>query len=148
MFKVMCNSNVLACVLLIVIAGGVGMAEPVNINPHKIVLNANGASDDVQANVAIHLPGAFVACEATLALNGVYVAASESAFYCVLDNMLIVGFDRTDLQNNPDVKALANQTVTATVSGDVTVKNGDGVETTVKFGGSDTVEIVAPGKKK
>ena len=43
----------MAGVLLVVVVGGVCLAQTVNINPHKIVLNAQGASDDVQANVSI-----------------------------------------------------------------------------------------------
>ena len=134
--------------VLVVLVSGICWGETVNINPYKIVLNAQGASDDVQANVRIVLPGSRVVdFDVTLALDGVVVAEAESAYYCVVDDMLLVGFDRNELQNNPDVQALANSTVTATVTGSVTVTNADGVETTVSFGGSDTVEIVAPGAK-
>lgn len=151
MFRAMFNSRVLTCILLVVVACGVCLAETVNINPHKIVLNAQGASDDVQANVSIILVGAVVDFDVTLALDDgdgdIVVTEAESAFYCVLDDILIVGFDRTTLQNNPDVQAMANKTVTATVAGSVTVKNVDGDEITKSFSGSDLVEIVAPGKK-
>ena len=147
MFRVM-NNKLLVSVLLVVVASGVCWAETVNVNPHKIVLNAQGAADDVQANVNIILPSArIVDFDVTLSLDGIVVAEAESAFYCVLDNILIVGFDRTSLQNNPDVQAMANSTVTATVTGTVTVKNADGEEITTSFSGSDMVEIVAPGKK-
>ena len=142
------GSIVLAGILLVTAVCGLCLAETVNINPFKIVLNAQGASDDVQANVHIVLPGAAVAdFDATLSLDGKVVAEAESAYYCAIDDMLIVGFDRTELQNNPDVQAMANTTVTATVVGTVTVVNGDGDEVTVSYSGSDTVEIVAPGKK-
>jgi len=144
----MFSNRVLVCVLLIVMASGVGLAETVNINPHKIVLNAQGAADDVQANVHIILDGAWVVdFDVTLALDGIVVADAESAYYCALDDILIVGFDRTSLQENPDVQALANEIVTATVIGTVTMENADGDQTTVSFGGSDLVEIVAPGKQ-
>lgn len=142
-------SRVLASVLLVMAVGGLCLAETVNINPHKIVLNAQGASDDVQANVHIVLAGApVVDCNATLELDGTIVAEAKSAFYCVIDDILIVGFDRTSLQNNPDVQAMANTTVTATVTGTVTVINADGDEITASFSGSDTVEILAPGNKE
>ena len=148
MLRAMCDRKVLAGVLLVVIASGVCLAEIVNINPHKIVLNADGAADDIQANVRIILPGALVVdFDVTLSLDGTSVAEAESAFYCVVDDILIIGFDRASLQSNPDVQALANKTVTATVTGNVTVKNADGMETKVSFSGSDMVEIVAPGKK-
>jgi hypothetical protein len=148
MLRAICNRRVLAGILLVVIASGVCWAEIVNINPYKIVLNANGAADDVWANVRIVLPGAWVVdFDVTLSFNSTVVSEAESAFYCVVDDILIVGFDRTNLQKNPDVQALANQTVTAEVIGSVTVINAEGIETEVSFSGSDTVEIVAPGKK-
>ena len=148
MLRAMCSNRVLVGVLLVAVASGVCQAETVNINPHKIVLNAQGASDDVQANVHIILAGApVVDFDVTLSFDGIVVAKAESAFYCVLDNILIVGFDRTSLQNNPDVQDMANKTVTAKVAGTVTVENADGDEITASFSGSDTVEIVAPGKK-
>ena len=140
--------KVLAGILLVMVVSGLCLAETVNINPHKIVLNAQGASDDVQANIHIVLAGApVVDFEATLSLDGTVVADAESAYYCAIDDILILGFDRTSLQDNPDVQALANTTVTATVVGTVTVVNADGEEITTSFSGSDTVEIVAPGKK-
>lgn len=144
MFKAMCSNRLLAFVLLIVVSG-IGLAETVNINPHKIVLNAQGASDDVQANVHIILAGSLVEdFYVTLALDGTVVAEAESAFYCVLDDILIVGFDRTELQNNEDVQKMANTTVTATVTGWVLMA---GEATKTYFSGTDSVEIVAPGKK-
>jgi hypothetical protein len=148
MLRAIWSRRVSAGVLLVLIASGVGLAEIVNINPHKIVLNADGSADDIQANVRIILPAACVVdFNVTLSLNGTVVAEAESAFYCAVDDILIVGFDRTSLQNNPDVQALANKTVTAAVTGTVTVRNAEGIETEVSFSGSDTVDIVAPGKK-
>ncbi len=148
MLRAICSRRVLVVFYVVVTAFGVCAAETVNINPYKIILNAEGASDDIQANVRIILPGAWVVdYDVTLSFDGTEVAEAESAFYCVLDDILIVGFDRTSLQANPDVQALANKTVTATVAGSVTVINAYGIETEVSFSGSDTVEIVAPGKK-
>lgn len=150
MFRAMCKGCVLAGVLLVVVVSGLCWAETVNINPHKIVLNAKGASDDVQANVSIDLDGAWVVdfdVTLTLELEGLVAEIkAESAFYCAPDDILIVGFDRTELQKNENVKAMANETVTATVAGTVTVRDAAGDETTASFNGSDTVEIVAPAK--
>jgi hypothetical protein len=94
------------------------------------------------------LPGAeIVDFDVTLTFNGTVVAHAESARYCLIDDMLIIGFDRTDLQNNPDVQDMANSTVTAAVDGFVTVENPLGDETTRSFSGTDDVEVVQPGKK-
>lgn len=120
------------------------LAETVKIAPHRIILNAEGDFDDVQAIVSIVLPSADIdAYEVGLSLEGVDVATAVSAYYCPIHENLIVGFDRQDLQDNPDVKALAGQTVTATVDGWVEVSDGE----TFDFAGSDLVEIVKPGRK-
>ena len=148
MFGAMSNRVLLAGILLVAVSG-LCLAETVNINPHKIVLNAQGQSDDVQANVHIILASANItAFDAILSFDGIDVALAESAFYCVIDDILIIGFDRTSLQENEDVQEMANTTVIATVIGSVTVKNADGNEIETSFSGSDMVEIVKPGKKK
>jgi len=148
MFGTTSRRLLLVAALLVAAVSAVCLAETVNINPHKIVLNAQGEADDVQANIPMVLPGAqIVDFAVTLSFNDTVVAEAESARYCVIDDMLIIGFDRTDLQNNPDVQQMANSTVTAAVDGYVTVENSDGDETTRTFGGTDMVEIVKPGKK-
>jgi len=148
MFRTMSSRILLAGVLLVAVVTGVCLAETVNINPRKIVLNAEGKADDVQANIPMVLPGArIVDFDVILEFNDIVVAQAESARYCVIDDILIIGFDRTDLQNNPDVQDMANSTVTAAVDGYVTVENSVGVETTRSFSGTDMVEIVKPGKK-
>ena len=142
------SSRVLLASVLLAAVSVVCLAETVNINPHKIVLNAEGAADDVQANIPMVLPGArIVDFDVTLEFNDIVVAEAESARYCVIDDILIIGFDRTDLQNNSDVQDVANSTVTAAVEGSVTVINPLGDETTRSFSGTDMVEIVKPGKK-
>jgi len=154
MFRTMRSRVLLAGVLLVAAVSVVCLADAilevnVNINPHKIVLNAQGNADDVQANVHIDLASADItAFEATLSFDGTEVAEAESAFYCLIDDILIIGFDRTSLQDNEDVQDMANTTVEATVNGSVTVINAYGDETTKIFSGSDWVEIVKPGKKK
>ena len=157
MFRTISSRVLLASVLLVAAVSVVCLAETVNINPHKIVLNAEGKADDVQANIPMVLPGArIVDFYVTLSFDdddgvddAIVVAEAESAFYCLIDDMLIIGFDREELQNNEDVQDMANTTVEATVVGYVTVIKADGGETTRFFSGTDTtVEIVKPGKKK
>ncbi len=148
MFRTMSSRALLAGVLLVAAVSVVCLAETVNINPHKIVLNAEGEADNVQANIPMVLPSArIVDFDVTLEFNDIVVAQAESARYCLIDDMLIIGFDRTDLQNNPDVQDMANSTVTAAVDGYVTVENSVGDKTTRSFSGTDMVEIVKPGNK-
>lgn len=141
----------LAGVLLLAVVGSVCLAQVVHINPHKTVLNAQGAADDVLANVPIVLPSTWEVdlVNTKLSFNGVIVARAESARYCYFDDMLIIGFDRALLQQNEDVQDMADKTVTAKVDGHVTVEY-DGVQKKIHFirsGDGDIVEIVKPDKK-
>jgi hypothetical protein len=145
----MCSRILLVCVLLGALVSGVCLAATVNINPHKIVLNAQGAADDVQANIPIYLPSALIEnVDVTLSFDGIIVAKAIRARYCVIDDILIIDFDRTELQDNEDVQDMANSTVIATVVGSVTVMDYiTGEPEEIYFSGSDMVEIVKPGKK-
>ena len=148
MFRTMSSRVLLSGVLLVAAVSIVCLAEEVvnvNINPHKIVLNAQGQADDVQANVSIGLTSARIPVfDVTLSFGGNEVADAVSARYCLIDHILIIGFDREKLLANPDVIDMANSIVDATVAGTVTDDNG----VTKVFSGTDTVEIVKPGKKK
>ena len=151
MFRTMSSRVLLAGVLLVAVVMAVCLAEEivnVNINPHKIVLNAEGKADDVQANIPIVLASALIVdFDVTLSFDGTEVAEAESARYCLIDDMLIIGFDRDSLQDNQDVQDMANTTVEATVEGYVIVEIAGGVQIETCFSGSDMVEIVKPGKK-
>ena len=132
-------------VLLLV---GYSPAGAITISPHKLVLNSQGNAEDVQAIIPIGIPSgyAFTTGEATLEFDGVEVAVSISMRYCYVDDNLIVGFDKEELLQHPEVIALAGMTVTATVQGTFTITDADGNTSTRDFSGSDQVEIVAPGK--
>ena len=144
MFGVKGHRVWLASIWLMVIVGGVCLAQTVNINPHKIVLNAQGESDDVQANVGITLTSAQIpVCDVELFFGTKKVADAVSARYCLIDHILIIDFDRAELLTNEDVIAMANTTVIATVVGTVIDKNN----VTGNINGSNTVQIVKPGKK-
>jgi len=153
MFRTMRSRILLAGVLLVAAVMGVCLADgiiKININPHKIVLNAQGKADSIQANIPIVLTSAYIPdFDVSLSFDGIadLVAKAESARYCVIDNMLIIGFDRASLQADL-VDALAglnvtNMTTTAKVVGSVTDDNG----VTKEFEGWDKVKIVKPGKK-
>ena len=126
--------------LIVVFSGTAVSAEHVSICPHKLVLNAEGQSDDVQAIVSIGIPPPYIIINPDVRLwfGDTLVATAESAFYCVIDDNLIIGFDRQELQEALGDIGLAGKEVLLTVEGCV---NG------VCFNGSDQVEIVQPGNK-
>lgn len=120
---------------------------PVSMSPHRLVLNAVGQFESVQANVGIVLPAgyAIVYADFALAFDDVEVSRTGDVEYCAIDDILHVFFDRAALQANPDVKAMADQVVDVTVAGLLLLS--DGVTTlAVEIVGYDTMEIVGPGK--
>ena len=141
--------GVLVCLVVGLSSLMVVSAEPVLMSPHKIVLNAQGNADDVQAVVSMSLePGYQVTdFQVKLWFDDVEVAEAETFRYCPVDDNFLTGFDRTTLLNNPDVIAMAGQTVVATVEGWFTAESIDGDFYTRYFSGTDVVEIVKPGRK-
>ena len=72
-------------------------ADTVNISPHRIVLSADGSSDDIQARIPMNLsPGYSITdFEASLRFDGNSEVISSSGFYyCPVDNVLHVYFNR------------------------------------------------------
>ena len=138
---------VIGMVILVALVAAPAFAEPVKMTPHKIVLSGRGNADDYQAIIHIGLPSAYIVdYEVSLTLDGTLVAYAESLRYCPIDDNLLAGFDRMEIQESEYVASLAGRTVTALVEGWVTV---DGVNPyTATFSGTDQVEIVAPAKGK
>jgi len=142
-------------VMLIAVLAGLTVAatrvpaENVEMTPYKIILNAQGSFEDVQAIVALSLAPAsqVIDFDISLSLNGVVVAQAISCYYCVIDQNLLIGFDRTALQADAYVQSLAGQDVIADVEGTVTAVASDGSMVIRSFSGSDPVEIADPGKK-
>ena len=132
-------------------AAGVSWAERVSITPHRIVLNAKGQFDGIDAIVGIVLPSARILdFEATLSLvvedddgNGaeIVIAMAQAVRYCVIDYNLFLTFDRETIQTHPEIIARAGQSVRCKVDGSVTI---DGIDQ--EFCGYDVVEIHAPGR--
>lgn len=123
-------------------------SQTMTMSPHKLVLNAVGSAEDVQAIIGLYIPGGYTITdfEATLTFDDQAVAYASSMRYCYIDNNLLVGFDKEQLLANPIVAAMAGNTVSATVSGWFTVTNADGESYTQEFDGFDYVEIMSPGK--
>lgn len=147
-FTVLGPAAILLSVGLLVSAG-TAPAEPVSMTPFKIVLNAKGQSEDFQAIVSMNLVGGsrVIDFDITLWFNEFEIEKAKSAFYCVIDDNLLVGFDRTSVLANPDVAALAGQPVVATVEGWIAIEAYDGGAPIIRsFSGTDDVEIVNPGR--
>jgi hypothetical protein len=141
---------VIPCIAIaaIMAVSSVARAEVLTMSPHKIVLNAQGQFEDVQAVIRMPMqPGYSLAdYQVTLSFNGIPIIQAFNMRYCYIDDNFLTSFDRTSIQNHPDVMAMANTTVTATVAGWYTAVAADGSSYTHDFSYTDTVEIVAPGK--
>jgi len=107
---------------------GVLFADTPQTSPHRIVLNAQGKTEDVLAIMPMPIGGGYLLTEAngTLSLNGEAVAEALSIRYSYIDDSLVISFDRDQLLSNPSVRALAGTSVTAIVEGSFTAANSDG----------------------
>ena len=124
------------------------MAEVLTISPFKIVLNAQGQYDDVQAVIRMPMESGYSLAdyEVTLKFDNTPISEAFDFRYCYIDDNFLASFDRISLQANPDVIALANTIVIATVEGWYSAVNGDGESYTRSFSYTDTVEILDPDK--
>ena len=121
-------------------------SQTMTMAPHKIILNALGNSESIQAVVPMHLT-VFNGCEATLTVGGYTIAETSEAKYCYIDDILLVYFDRTVVLTHPDMLLMDGQIVEASVDGVVYTVDGDGNSIAREFSAQDDVEIVDPEKK-
>lgn len=144
----LCASCVAILLVTAVLAPASVFGQTMTMSPHKIVLNAVGSAEDVQAIVGLYIPGGYSITdyEVTLRFNDEVVALASSLRYCYIDQNLLVGFDKAQLLSNPVVAAFAGSTVCATVEGWFEVRNAEGDSYTQSFDGLDYVDVLAPGK--
>ena len=138
-------------VLLLLLCAAAASADvSTMIAPHKLVLNAKGQSQDIQAVLRMTLGSGYVLAsyDVGLEIGGVTVAQAFDFRYCYVDDNFLASFDRLSVQEHPVVVALAGSTVSATVRGSyVAVNVNDGTSVTRTFVGRDDMEIVDPDRK-
>ncbi|UCD64967.1 MAG: hypothetical protein JSW34_05930 [Candidatus Zixiibacteriota bacterium] len=149
--KTVKSATALFCILTITFFATADRAlgQSMNICPFKIVLNATGKAESVQAVIPMSLePGyTFSQCTATLSIGGETIADSYAARYCYIDDNLLIYFDRSDVYDNPVLETMAGSTQTAAVEGNLVLVNADGDNLVVPFIRFDKVLIVDPDKK-
>lgn len=126
------------------------LGQSMTMSPYKICLNANGQSDNFQAVIPMTLePGyTYYGCEATLYIDGQFIADSYGAKYCYIDDNLLVYFDRDDVLSNPVLQELTGVTHTAMVEGNLIMAPTDGGDNIVRgFTAYDDVLVFDPDKK-
>lgn len=119
--------------------------EPLNMSPHKIVLNSECAGDhqDIQAIISRPLGGLEVEkLGATLYFDGIEVTRTTDIRYCYLDDNFLITFSRDEIHDFCAEAEMPSGMVTAKVL----VYHVDDPETEL-FSGEDSVEILAPGNK-
>ena len=117
-------------------------ADTVNISPHRIVLCADGSSEDIQARIPMNLsPGYSITdFEASLRFDGNSEVISSSGFYyCPLDNVLHVYFNKDAV-----LLYLKAHKIEGVVIADVWGQFDEG-DASVEFSGSDRVEVLDRG---
>lgn len=116
----------------------------VNISPFKIILNADGSSDDIQAKIPMALPagGSITEFGATLRFNGEdEEIPTESFYYCAVDDILHVYFNRKAVLEYLNFYEIQDKVVA-----EVWVGFFDGYEY-VEFEGDDIVEVLDPDQR-
>lgn len=127
---------------------GMLYAQSVTIAPYKIILNAKGQFEDIQAIIRTPLESGYriVDFEVNLRFNSVLIAQAQTLVYCYVDSNFLAGFNRTEVQNNPDVQAMAGSVVEAQVDGWALCVNAEGQTIVKELFGKAYVEILKPGK--
>ena len=135
-------------IVAIIALSSVAFAEVLTMSPHKIVLNAQGKFEDVQAVIRMPMQAGYTLSDyqVTLSFNGIPIIQAFNMRYCYIDDNFLASFDRTAIQNHPTVIGMANTTVIATVAGWYSAVNADGLSYTHDFSWTDDVEIVDPGR--
>ena len=82
-------------VLFIIAAPTVSHGEEMTMSPFKIVLNAKGQFEDMQAVIRMSMKSGYTLADyqVGLAFNGVPVAEAISFRYCYIDDNFLAGFD-------------------------------------------------------
>ena len=142
-------SSLIIVAAFLIAAPSISLAEDMTVCPHKIVLNAKGNFEDLQAVIRMPMqPGYILAdWQVTMSFNSIPVSEAFAFRYCPIDDNFLASFDRTALQANADVIAMANSTVVATVEGWYTGVASDGSSYTHEFTCTELVEIVDPDVK-
>jgi len=121
--------------------------DSVTIAPSKIILNAQGSWEDVQAVIRVPLkPGYQVdAFYATLSFGDYFITDTDVYFYCYLDSNFIASFDREEIQSVCSSGNITGDLVAA-VEGEFSACNGDGSDCYHQtFSGQALVQVLAPG---
>lgn len=131
----------------------VGASEvPVSITPHRIILNAAGQWESVDALIDMRLPSGYSILDFAIVLwfgEEYDEALAFWAFdleYCYIDSNFFAAFNRQEIQDDADVWAIAGYAIPTTVEGYYRAINADGVIVTCEFRGYDLVDLLAPSK--
>ena len=136
--------------VMLVIAGPLTVrADEMTMSPHRIILNAQGQFENVQAVIRIPLKSGYVLADydVTLSFDGIAISDAYEFRYCYIDDNFLASFERTPIQVNPVVIAMAGETVCATVEGWFSATSADGTSYTQTFSCNDLVDIVDPDKR-
>ena len=131
--------NSLTLVLLLVsVVAQISLADTVNIDPHKIILNDSTKNDTIQASIPMQISSTISNFNATISFNGKGEIKATSYKYCNVDDMLHIYFDKEEV-----VKFLSDNNISGQVTASVSGSLMDG-DKSVTFSGDDKIEVVEP----
>jgi len=115
------------------------------ISPHMINLQSNGAAESVLAIVGLAIPAGYYLTDFdfTLSFNDEDVTKAYDCYYCYVDNNLIISFRKSEVLSSPVTLKFVNTEVVAAVNGYFRVESeSDGYDTQLSTVAS--VEIIGP----
>ena len=136
---------IIVMVLFLLLSSPV-FASIVQFSPDQIVLNAIGQQDDLLVIVRKSMPAGYSidSFQISLAFNDTQITDAYALRYCYVDENYLVSFDWDEVINNPEITAFIGQTVTGSISGTVTIVNGEGETLIETLEGDDNVQIMDP----
>lgn len=115
------------------------------ISPHMINVQSNGAAESVRAIIGLGIPGGYRVTDFdfTLSFNDEDVTKAYDCYYCYVDNNLIISFGKSEVISSPVTLEFVNTEVVAAVNGYFRLESdSDSYDTQVSTVAS--VEIVGP----
>ena len=136
-------------ILVIAFAASPSFGDDMTMSPHKIILNAQGQFDNVQAVIRMPLKAGYSLSnyQVFLSFDGIMIIEAYEFRYCYIDDNFLASFDRVSIQANRDVIDMAGRIVNAEVSGWFEAIDNDGNSYRQEFSYTDNVEILDPGMK-
>ena len=143
-FRVLCIGFALALVSFNMVG------QTMSVAPNVINLNTQGNYENIKGSYSAVIASTVITNHSIqVSFNGTYIMQATYVWYCPIDHILFVEFDRTVFKNHPAVVAQANQgPKPLTIIGNFSVLTSTGNTIVYAVDRLGYAEIIKPGNKK